>query len=112
MKFPFHVYLDKLERVARAAAERAPGLWSSPRSPVGNLKQIVHQEPRADVNSTRAIAEYVPPEVMRHIVESQPRILLALIGVIRVLAERVAELEARLPEGEPRALPAEIEVPS
>lgn len=96
MKFPFHVYLDKFEGVAKDAAAAAPGLWASPRAPVGNLRQVT--APGAPGLSARVhvIAEYVPPTVMRHIVESQPRVIIALIGMIRVLVDRVAKHEGDL----------------
>lgn len=99
MKFPFHVYLVKLEEVATAAAAKAPGLWASPRAAIQSLRRIEHQDiDRRDVVVRRTIAEYVPAEVMHHIVESQPRVLLALIGVVRVLAERLAKQEDGLRE--------------
>lgn len=99
MKFPFHVYLVKLEEVATAAAAKAPGLWASPRAPMASLRRIEHRDPaHADVTVMRTIAEHVPAEVMRHVVESQPRVLLALIGVVRALAERLAKQEDGLRE--------------
>lgn len=99
MKFPFHVYLVKLEEVATAAAAKAPGLWASPRAAIQSLRRIEHQDiDHKDVVVRRTIAEYVPAEVMHHIVESQPRVLLAVIGVVRALAERLAKQEDGLRE--------------
>lgn len=109
MKFPFRVYLDKLEGVAKAAPQ---GMWSSPRASLLSLRQIVAVGSSGLPNDQRVLAEYVPAEAMRHIVESQPRAIIALIGTIRVLADRVAELERHtLAPGAQGRIPREIEVP-
>lgn len=95
MKFPFHIYLDKLEGVAKAALANRPGLWQSPMAPMQNLRRVI-VKPFANLYDEVAIAQGVPPAAMRHIVESQPRVMIALIGMIRLLVDRVAGHENEL----------------
>lgn len=92
------LHLDALERVARAAADLAPGRWTA--FWLGWWRYAI-------AAPTQAIASYVEQPLARHIALVDPPTVLALVAELRMHRTRAALAAYQVPVGSygPRSTP-------